>query len=75
MMVRQEGKVYRTITGGHTDNVCGMCFAKIHRGALTVEHVKKHKCLARQCDAFVKFDDHPYWAQRADKRLRCKNLV
>lgn len=60
-MTRICGKEYRTIYGGHTCNVCGYCFSHKHRGALTVQHMKKHKCLKKKCDRFAKFEDHNFW--------------
>jgi hypothetical protein len=74
-MVRVPDRQYRTIYGAHTNNVCAMCFSKNHMGALTVQNMKQHHCLKKNCDAFVKFTDHPYWAQRKLSKLRAKGKI
>lgn len=74
-MERIKDKEYRTITGKRTTNVCGMCFARCHTGALTVQQLKEHKCLKRKCDAFRPFEDHQYWEQRKNKKLRAQGVV
>jgi len=75
IMIRVPNKKYKTIYGARTENVCAMCFSKNHMGALTVQNMKHHKCLKKQCDAFVKFEDHPYWEQRKDAKLRAKGVL
>lgn len=74
-MRRVPNRKYKTINGNYTENVCAMCFCKSHRGALTVEQLKKHKCLLRKCGALKKFDDHQFWMQRKNKLLRSKGLI
>lgn len=69
-MERVEGRVYRTIYGGHTENVCAWC--GFHKGCLTVKHLKKHKCLKKNCNALVRYDDHPYWEERKIKKINKK---
>ena len=74
-MNRLPGKKYKTINGNYTNNVCAMCFCKKHIGALTVQQLKSHGCLKKQCDALKKFDDHQYWEQRKNKKLRAKGVI
>ena len=45
-----------------------------HSGLLSVNNMKKHKCLEKQCRYFIPLTDHPYWKQRekkiSDKKYR-----
>lgn len=50
----------------------GFCHCKSHKGALTVQLMKKHCCLSRCCGALQKNDDHPFWRERAEKKKRAK---
>lgn len=72
-LIRDPEKNYKTITGSHTTNVCAWC--GFHKGCLTTKQLQKHECLKKQCNALVKFSDHPYWAARMNKKLRAKGVV
>jgi hypothetical protein len=72
-LVRVPDKKYRTIYGGQSTNVCAWC--GYHKGCLTVKQLYKQECLKKQCDALVKFTDHPYWEARKNKKLRAKGVV
>lgn len=74
-MIRRPNYEYKTINKSKSFNVCAMCFSRCHPGALTVQQMKQHQCLKKNCTAFKQFDDHPYWEQRKNKKLRCKGLV
>lgn len=49
-----------------TDAYEGNCIAFCwhHHKWLTVTQMKKHKCLAKQCDRLEKKEGHPYWVER-----------
>ena len=72
-MNRIEGKYYKTLNGGKSQNVCAWC--GFHKVCLTTKNLKSRDCLKKNCDALVRFDDHPYWKQRMDRKLRAKGLV
>lgn len=39
----------------------GYCSNESHKGYVTVEIIKQHKCDTRQCRFFKKFEEHQYW--------------
>lgn len=39
------------------------CHYRPHCGALTVENLKKHECLRKQCPHLEKFE-HDFWVER-----------
>lgn len=53
----------RTLFGKHADisQVVGYC--RYHKCGVTVEQLKKKKCLDKQCGALAKYE-HRYWKQR-----------
>lgn len=50
----------------------GYCHCRAHKGALTVQLMKKHCCLRKNCPMLQKNDEHPYWETRALKKLAAK---
>lgn len=48
------------------------CHHRMHWGNMTLKMVKKHECLKKQCPFLEKFEDHPYWKQRAIKKQKKK---
>lgn len=56
----------KTLYHGRSTNLCGWCH--YHRCGMTVRQMKLKKCLGKQCNAFQKFPEHPYWTQR--KRIK-----
>lgn len=43
-----------------------------HHCLITVKEMKRHECLKKQCRHLVKHEDHPYWAQREQKKQEKK---
>ena len=65
----------------HAKQPCGYCWMKKHKGFLTVDLMKKHKCLERKCHYFQKYEQHSYWKQletekqkRRERRSRERRL-
>ena len=54
-----------------SDNCCGFC--KYHHCHLTVKQMRTKECLQKECKAFVKNEDHPYWKQREIIKQKRKN--
>lgn len=56
------------------ENRIGYCHNPNHRGYLSVNLLKNHKCLEKQCRYLEVHKDHPYWVSRKrrrnDKKLR-----
>ena len=48
------------------DRMVGYC--RYHCAALTVKTMKRHECMKKQCDAFVKCEEHDFWRQHAQKK-------
>ena len=55
-----------------TKQPVGYCHCRAHKGALTVNLMKKHGCLSKCCNCLQKNQDHPYWAERALKKTHKK---
>ena len=43
----------------------GYCHNNTHIGYVSHKIMKQHGCLAKQCPYFRKYEDHPYWINRA----------
>lgn len=43
-----------------------------HRAALTVRTMKGHECLKKQCNAFMRYEQHDFWRQHEQKKERRK---
>lgn len=57
---------YPTLYGGRTDAPVGYCY--LHKRALTVTQLKKKECLKKQCDCLKRYEQHPFWAKREEKK-------
>lgn len=63
----EEPKVRKTLYGSVSSNTCAFC--AYHRKSLTPHQLKKHKCLAKGCNALIRHE-HPYWLLREDSRKK-----
>lgn len=45
------------------------CHNKVHKGYLTINMVKQHKCQEKQCKYFSKYQDNPYWKEKTIKKI------
>ena len=55
------------------NRMVGIC--QYHKTAMTVKTMKQHGCLCkhgRQCDAFIKCEEHDFWRQHEQKKERRK---
>lgn len=50
--------IYRKI---NTKALVGKCHNKLHKGYLTVELLRKHQCIEKNCVFIEKFEDYPFW--------------
>lgn len=70
-------KVYRFIDGHQEmEKPVGFCHNKIHKGCLSGKQLHKHKCLQKKCSFLQKYEEHPYWVERANikkKKQQRKN--
>lgn len=57
-----DNRPRKTLFRGKSTNLCGWCY--FHKAGMTVRQMKLKKCLVKQCNAFQKFPEHPYWKQR-----------
>lgn len=64
------GKVHYFGQRPKDSRICGYCHSKMHKGYLSVKRLKSHKCLQKQCPMLEKFEEHPYWQERA--RIKAK---
>ena len=48
------------------DRMVGYC--RYHCAALTVKTMKRHECMKKQCDAFVRCEEHDFWRQHEQKK-------
>lgn len=53
-------------------NAVAYCHLNAHKGALSKNMLKQHQCLAKQCPFLEKYEDHPYWKERARKKAEAK---
>lgn len=52
--------------------VCGYCHSNAHKGKLTVKMLRQHGCLQKQCSCLERYEDHPFWKERAFKKAQKK---
>lgn len=65
----ENARPRRTLYRGSSTNLCGWCH--YHKRGVTPRQMRLKKCLAKQCNAFQKFTEHPLWKQREDiKRIK-----
>ena len=56
--------------GSHISRENAIGYCRYHCAALTVNTLKCHNCLGKQCNALKKYEEHDYWRQRAQKKER-----
>ena len=69
-------KMRPTLYGSMADcsKIIGFCYR--HKTGITVKQLKRKHCLAKQCNAFKRYEDHPYWQQRkAAKNTKKENRL
>lgn len=52
--------------------MAGYCWSQAHQGFLTVELIRKHKCLQKECRCFEKIESHPYWEDKKKNQKKHK---
>jgi len=52
--------------------IIGYCWCSIHKGYLTVPLLRQHDCLGKQCRFLQRFDDTPFWVERAKMKTKRK---
>ena len=68
----------RLIDGNFTPSdsprIIGFCHNSMHRGLLTVQLMKSHECITKECHYFEKYETSPYWlnCERSKKRIAAK---
>lgn len=60
----------KTLYNTSANSVCGKC--NFHHCSVTVKQMKAKKCLAKQCNYFYKYEEHPYWKQREALKAKKK---
>lgn len=50
-------------------NPCGYCHNRTHRGFVTVDAMKDHKCMEKACPFLQIFDEHPYIQKKERQNL------
>lgn len=66
-------KMRPTLYGSMADcsKIIGFCYR--HKTGITVKQLKRKHCLAKQCNALKRYEDHPYWRQRSSLLAAKKN--
>lgn len=67
MQTNEQGMLYG-LYGSYINKSKAVGYCKYHGTALTVRTMKCHKCLSKQCNALIKYENHDYWRQRAQKK-------
>lgn len=63
-----EERIERPVLyNGRSSNTCAFC--AYHGKSLTPRQMRKHKCLAKECDALIRHE-HPVWQSRERKKKR-----
>ena len=47
-------------------------YCKLHRKTLSVNQMTKKKCLKKECWYLVKYEDNPFWKERAKRKAQAK---
>lgn len=74
--IAEGGTIYcRTLDGSFCcDTKCvGFCWSKLHKGYITKNLMKQHRCIEKNCKSFQKIPDAPYWAVKETKTQKRKN--
>ena len=53
----------------------GYCHHKSHIGYLNHKLIVEHGCLKKQCPYFHKYEEHPYWTDRLNRRGDKNNVT
>ena len=56
--------------GGPREKVIGYCH--LHKCRITVRQMKARQCLQKQCGRLQRYEEHPYWVQRAKQKAEKK---
>jgi hypothetical protein len=56
-----------------TKEYVGYCWFKEHKGYLTRKLMKEHQCTGKECHYFQKFEDAPYWKEKAAIKKKRKD--
>ncbi len=67
-MDRTKKQRLKGMSGGTIDRKKAVGYCRDHKVALTTRTLKNHKCLSKQCDALKKYEDHPFWIEREQKK-------
>ncbi len=67
-MDRTKKQRLKGMSGGTIDRKKAVGYCRDHRVALTTRTLKNHKCLSKQCDALKRYEDHPFWIEREQKK-------
>ena len=51
--------------GSQISRIKAVGYCKKHGAHLTVNTLKRHECLKKECNYLKKHEDNPYWAERA----------
>ena len=61
-------------TMARTSQLVGFCYR--HHAGITVRQLKRKRCLAKQCNALKRYENHPYWQQRlAAKEKKKRRMI
>ena len=58
--------------GSHISRSKAVGYCKYHNAALTVNTMKCHQCLGKQCNALKKYEEHDFWRQHEQKKAQKK---
>ena len=59
--------------GSQVSRTKAVGYCKYHHAALTVNTLKGHECLKKQCNALKRYDEHSYWTEREVMKARKKS--
>ena len=70
-MITFDKEYYINIDGDYTKKQpVGYCFCELHRGYLTTNELKTHKCISKECPHLFKNTNHQYWAEQENLLLK-----
>ena len=57
-----------------TETTCSRCigYCKFHKAYVTHNQMKTKQCLQKNCDAFIKNENHQFWIEREQKKEEIK---
>ncbi len=54
--------------------IVGFCHYYLHKGYLTANMLKNHKCCEKECSLLQKFEEYPYWQRMAEaEKAKARN--